>query len=153
MFKKLFSKKSPNDKAHDQQSEQQTDPMQIAVASLLVEAARADEQYDEKEKSIIDRTLGAKFSLTPEASAALRAEGEASQKEALDIQRFTRIAKDMSQEEKIAFIEELWEIVLSDGERDPFEDTLIRRICGLIYVEDRESGAARARVTARLGLN
>jgi uncharacterized tellurite resistance protein B-like protein len=41
-------------------------------------------------------------------------------------------------------------VVLSDGERDPHEDTLIRRICGLIYVEDRESGQARLRAEAAL---
>ncbi len=153
MFKKLFSKKPAKASASGQEQPTQTDPMQIAVSSLLVEAARADEQYEAKEKAIIDRTLSKKFALSTDGAAKLREEGEIAQKEALDIQRFTRIAKDMTDEEKIAFIEELWEIVLSDGERDPFEDTLIRRICGLIYVEDRESGAARARIANRLGLN
>ncbi|NOX83362.1 MAG: TerB family tellurite resistance protein [Alphaproteobacteria bacterium] len=127
-----------------------TEPMQLAVAALLVEAARADEHYETREMAIIDQSLMAKFNLSPEAAQALRAAGEEAQASALDIQRFTRIAKEMSGEEKIAFIEQLWEIVLSDGERDSYEDTLMRRICGLIYLEDRDSGQARIRVAARL---
>jgi uncharacterized tellurite resistance protein B-like protein len=124
--------------------------MQLAVAALLVEAARADERYDEGEKAIIDQSLMAKFALSQQAAQTLRAAGEEAQASALDIQRFTRIAKEMSAEEKVAFIEQLWEIVLSDGERDSYEDTLMRRICGLIYLEDRDSGQARIRVAARL---
>ena len=132
---------------------EETDPLQLAIAALLVEAACADENYETSEKVIIDKTLAAKFELDADAAAELRAKGEAAQANAHDIQRFTKVAKEMPEAEKVAFIEQLWEIVLSDGERDPFEDTLIRRICGLIYVEDRESGAARARVAARLDQN
>jgi len=146
MFDKLFGKKTAKPEA----DADECDPMHRATAALLVEAACADEKYEDHEKLLIDKTLAAKFNLEADAAAALRAKGEAAQADALDIQRFTRVVKEMAGDEKIAFIEQLWEIVLSDGERDPFEDTLIRRICGLIYVEDRDSGAARARVAARL---
>ncbi|MEZ5892688.1 MAG: TerB family tellurite resistance protein [Parvularculaceae bacterium] len=130
-----------------------SDPLQLAFAALLVEAARADEDYSEKEAAIIDRALARKFSLDAGAAATLRAEAEAAQARATDVQRFTRIAKEMNAEEKIALIEDLWSIVLADGSRDPFEDTLIRQICGLIYVDDKDSGAARAQVAARLQQN
>lgn len=130
---------------------EEADAIQVAVAALCVEAARADEDYEASEIAIIDRFLAKRFSLSTEDAASLRAKAETVQSDALDIQRFTRIAKEMSEDEKIGFIENLWEIVLSDGNRDPFEDTLIRRICGLIYVSDPASGAARARVAARLG--
>lgn len=149
MFEKLFGKQrsapsSPGGK---------TEPIQLAVAALLVEAARADEKYQDREIAIIDKALATRFALNSKDAAALRVKAEAAQAEALDIQRFTRIAKEMPHSEKIAFIEQLWEIVLSDGDRDPFEDTLIRRICGLIYVDDRDSGAARVRVEAKLTQN
>jgi len=146
MFKKLFGNNGKQPEAADNAA----DPMQLALAMLFVEAARADEKYEDSEIAIIDKFLAAKFSLSPDAVKALRAEAEETQANALDIQRYTKTAKEMSGDDKIAFIEQLWEIVLSDGDRDPFEDTLIRRICGLIYVEDRDSGAARARVAARL---
>lgn len=149
MFDKIFKKMRTGSDAPSESEE--ADAIQVAVAALCVEAARADEDYEASEIAIIDRFLAKRFSLSTEDAASLRAKAETVQSDALDIQRFTRIAKEMSEDEKIGFIENLWEIVLSDGNRDPFEDTLIRRICGLIYVSDPASGAARARVAARLG--
>ena len=59
----------------------------------------------------------------------------------------------MTRAEKFELVEELWEIALSDGDRDPYEETVIRQICGLIYLDDQDSGAARARAAARLKEN
>ncbi|MEM8773238.1 MAG: TerB family tellurite resistance protein [Pseudomonadota bacterium] len=147
-FKSLFAQKTANEDEKSAETE-----MRHAVAALFVEAARADEAYEDHEKEIIDKALAGLFGVSTEAAADLRASGETAQAEALDIQRFTRLAKSMAHEEKIEFIERLWEVVLSDGERDPFEDALIRRICGLIYVDDKDSGAARARIAKRLNLS
>lgn len=126
------------------------DPLPLAFAALLVEAARSDETYTAKEAQIIDRALAGKFSLTAEQAAGIREKAEAAQAHATDVQRFTRVAKEMNHDDKRALLEDLWMIVLSDGARDPFEDTLVRQICGLIYVDDRESGLARSRAIARL---
>ncbi len=145
MFDKLFARKKPQ--ADDVSPEAE---LRQAIAALLVEAACADDHYDDREKVIIESALAATFDLSASEAGALRSAGEAAQSDALDIQRFTRVAKQMSPEKKINFIESLWEIVLSDSVRDPFEDALIRRICGLIYLDDKESGAARSRVAARL---
>ena len=149
MLEKIFSRLGGKPDAPDTPENTASD-LQRAVAALFVEAARADENYDEREKALIDKSLAAKFSLSPEEAAALREEGEKAQSAATDIQRFTRRAKELSKEEKVALIEGLWEVILSDGERDSFEDTLMRRICGLIYVDDRVSGEARQRVEAKL---
>ena len=146
MFEKLFPKR----KSKEADKAEQHDDLELSIAALLVEAARADEDYADHEKAVIDKMLMSRFSLSGEEATALRVKAEAAQAAALDIQRFTRHAKAMSRDEKIGLVEGLWEIVLSDGVRDPFEDTLIRRICGLIYLDDRDSGVARQRVEARL---
>jgi len=147
MLEKLFDRFKQQAPAGESQ---EIDALQLAFAALLVEAARADEVYAQHEIAIIDRALKKKFACTDGEAAALRSEAETVQDNATDIQRFTRVAKEMNREEKISLLEEIWEIILSDGERDSFEDTLVRRICGLIYVDDRESGKARQRVAARL---
>lgn len=144
MFRKIFGGPEKSEKAPE------ADERPLAVAALMVEAARADERYDVREAAIIDRSLASLYDLSAEQAAELRGRAEDKQRDALDIQRFTRIAKEMATEEKISLVEILWEIVLSDGERDPFEDALIRRVCGLIYLDDPQSGAARARVEERL---
>jgi uncharacterized tellurite resistance protein B-like protein len=149
MFDKLFSRF----KQAAPEKESGGGALALSVAALLVEAARMDQHYDAGEIAIIKRALKSKFGLDDSGAAALLTQAETAQESATDIQRFTKIAKSMSSGEKVSLIESLWEIVLSDGTRDSFEDTLMRRICGLIYVDDRDSGAARARVAARLNLS
>lgn len=146
MFEKLFGRLTKKAAPETPKA----DDLPLAVAALMVEAARADERYEAREAALIDKALIRKFALDAAAAAALREKAEAVQADANDILRFTRVAKAMSREEKIAMVEALWEIVLSDGDRDAFEDTLIRRICGLIYLDDQDSGAARQRAAGRL---
>lgn len=136
--------------AGEKPEKRQAVPTELAVAALLVEAARADETYTDLERTLIGRALAARFSLDAAATDALLAAGEAAQADALDLHRFTRVAKAMAAQEKLALIEHLWTIILSDGTRDPHEDALVRRVCGLIYVSDPESGAARARAARAL---
>lgn len=147
MFDKLFKRRNDSTGAGSTNDESS---LQLAVAALLIEAAKADEEYQDAEIAIIDKYLTSQFQLSSDDARALRRQAEQAQENALDIQRFTRVAKSLTLDEKKQLIENLWKIVLSDGTRDPFEDALIRRICGLIYLEDRESGLARARAEAAL---
>ncbi|MGE0408387.1 MAG: TerB family tellurite resistance protein [Amphiplicatus sp.] len=127
-----------------------TDPARLAIAALLVEAAQADERYEARETTIIDAALSAEFGLDAAAASALRAEAEQAQADAADLHRFTRVAKNLPPEAKIRLLQTMWMIILSDNRRDPHEDALIRRLCGLIYVSDVESGAARRRAAEAL---
>ena len=147
MLKKLFSSAKPQG---EQAAPTGHDEFQIALAALLVEAAKADGAYIDEERAVIDRALERQFSLSTEKASKLREEAESIQSEALDIQRFTREAKKMSENEKVQFLEDLWRIILTDGVKDPYEDALVRRICGLVYIPDRLSGEARARVLTEL---
>ena len=124
-----------------------------ALAALLVEAAHADGIYDADESARIARVLATRYSLTAAEATALRAEGEAAQAEAVDLVRFTRVVKDaVPHEERIGVIEAVWEVVYADGVREMHESALIRQLCGLLHLEDREVGLARQRVAVRLGI-
>jgi uncharacterized tellurite resistance protein B-like protein len=123
-----------------------------ALAALLVEAAHADGTYDAEESARIARVLAARFGLSSAAAAALRAEGEAAQAAAVDLVRFTRAVKDaVAHEDRVGVIEAVWEVIYADGVREMHESALIRKLCGLLHIEDREAGLARQRVVARLG--
>ncbi len=148
MFDKLLSL-FKNDKADDEAP--RTPATNLAVAAILVEAARADENYTADEQRIIDATLRDQFDLGDADAEALRAQAEEAQAAAVDLHKFTKVAKEMAEPDKIRLVETLWRIVLSDGARDQYEDALIRRLCGLIYVDDRASGEARQRVEAEQG--
>lgn len=119
----------------------------VAVAALLVEAARADADYTAAEAATIARFLAEMFGLDPGAAAAARNAGEAAQAGAADLVRFTRVVKTaLAPSERVALMEALWRVVVSDDHRDPHEDALLRKLAPLIAVSDRESAEARRRV-------
>lgn len=121
----------------------------VAVAALLVEAARADGDYEPGEREAIDHILAHMFSLTDAAAAGVRAEGEAAQADAADLVRFTRVVKtEMTPQQRVGLMESLWRVVLTDGARDAHEDALLRKLAPLIAVTDRESAEARQRAAA-----
>jgi len=138
----LLSKNDETDESTD------TTDLQTAFAALLVEAARADENYETQEQKIITAVLMKQFEVDKSGATAIRIKGEEAQASAIDLHQFTRTVKTLGEDEKVRFIEGLWRIVLSDDVRDPWEDALIRRVASLIHVTDVQSAKARQRVEA-----
>jgi uncharacterized tellurite resistance protein B-like protein len=127
-------------------TQESQDDLPRAVAALLVEAAAADEDYTSEERKLILSLLEDRFVLGAEKTEALLAEAEAAQAEANDLYRFSRVVKEgLSREEKMKLIEDMWRVVLTDDHRDPHEEMVIRRLVGLIYLEDTDSTEARRR--------
>ncbi|MGE3293030.1 MAG: TerB family tellurite resistance protein [Geminicoccaceae bacterium] len=125
----------------------------VAAAALMVEAARLDGSFGEEERDRIRTLLVERFQLTPWTAGELLARAERTATESVAWQGFTRAIKDeLPPEERIAVIEMLWEVVYADGRLHDYEASLLRRVAGLLYVSDRDSGEARLRVMARLGI-
>lgn len=119
----------------------------LALTALLVRVARTDGEYDESEKTRIDRIAGARYGLTPFEATKLRGEAETLEAEAPDTVRFTTAIKAaVPYEDRIGVIEALWEVVLADGVREAEEDALLRLVAKLLGVNDRDSALARQRV-------
>jgi len=128
--------------------------LEIALTALLIEAAYSDNHFDQAERSIIARLLERRFGLSVSDADMLLAAGEAAASEAAELFHFTRIVNErLSPDQRIELIEMLWEVAYADRVLDQYEDSLLRRIGGLIYVPDRDRGMARQRVLARLGLD
>ncbi len=122
------------------------DELQLAVAALLVEAARMDDNFDPQERAAIERLLAARFDLTPEAVHELVQAAEQRVRETAQYFPFTHeITTRLSTEQRVGIIEMLWEVAYADGVLDPQEDMLLRQIAGLIHVPDRDRGEARKR--------
>jgi uncharacterized tellurite resistance protein B-like protein len=129
------------------------DDLQVAVAGLLVEVARMHENFDPAERDTIRRLLTKRFGLTDQDVEALIEAADQRVQEAGDFWTFARVVKDRFDEaQRVAMIEMMWEVAYADGRLDDFEASLLRRVAGLIYVEDFQSGAARKRVLERLGI-
>ena len=126
------------------------DELQLALAVLLVEAARLDGEFDGRERATIGDLLLQRFQLTPDEAEALLQAAETAQAERHQLLPYTRVIKQrFGEEERVRLIEMLWEVVYADDRLHDYEASLLRRIGGLIYVSDRERGAARLRVLQR----
>jgi uncharacterized tellurite resistance protein B-like protein len=130
------------------------DAPKVAVVALLVRAAAtADDRFDERERETITQIVAAHFDLSPPQVERLVAAAVAEEAETMDLFRWAQeIKRNYGEEERVELIERMWEVVYADGVLDDYEANLLRRVAGLIYVPDRESGRARLRVMARLGL-
>ncbi|CCQ75538.1 TerB family tellurite resistance protein [Magnetospira sp. QH-2] len=122
-----------------------------AVAALLVYAAHADGTFEATERETVARLLARRFELDAPQAEALIESADLRVGESVELYGFTRAAKDaMTHEERLDLMEMMWEVVLADGVVDDFEANLMRRLAGLIYVSDRESGEARQRAAENL---
>lgn len=128
--------------------------LRLAVAALLVEAARMDDHFDDSERETIARLLRDRFDLGEEDVGRLIEHAEKRVADSTQLFPFTHVVVNrFTAEERVELIEMLWEVVYADGEVDDFEASLLRRVGGLIYVADKDSGAARLRVLSRRNRN
>ena len=131
-------------------SPQRPTSLAVAAAALLVEVAAVDDSFEAAERERIFELIARRFALSEEAARDVVEEAARVVGESVQILRFTRTVKDrFSYEERVELIEMLWEVVYADDLSDAFENQLMRRIGGLIYVSDRDRGEARQRVLAR----
>ena len=127
----------------------QTDA-RLALTALLVRIARTDGDYAAEERDRIDRIAAERYGLSPFEVTKLRGDAEVLESEAPDTVRFTRAIKDaVPYEERAAVIEALWSVVLADGERDSYENALMRMVAPLLGISDKDSALARQRVEKR----
>ena len=135
MFKKIFKKKENNN-----------DEKYILVGALLVHAAKIDHKYTEAEKKIIKKAIiNLDTSNSIEVEKILK-KAEEKEQESNQIVEFTKEIKKHAIEFRLKIIEILWKIVYSDGTNDIYEANLIRRVCGLLYISDKESGIIKLKV-------
>ena len=120
----------------------------LALAALLVRAARTDGDYAAAEIARIDRILAARYALPEEAARTLRSEAEALEAQAPDTVRFTRVIKEtVDYDARTGVVEALWQVVLADGLRDDEEDAMLRMTASLLGVSDIDSALARKRAS------
>lgn len=136
MFKKFFEKKN----------EENINNKNILITALLIHAAKIDDNYTDVEKEIIKKALTTLNAITPNEAEELLKKAEKIEQESNQIVAFTREIKKNSMEFRLKIIEILWKIVYSDGSSDSYESNLIRRVCGLLYISDRDSGMIKLKI-------
>ena len=136
MFKKIFKK----------QKKESSDDKSVLVAALLIHAAKIDENYTNIEKKIINKTLIDLNNISSDQAEELMKHAEKKEEESNQIVEFTREIKKYPLKSRLKIIEVIWKIVYSDGTSDSYESSLIRRICGLLYISGKDSGIIKTKV-------
>ena len=136
MIKNLFKK---------QKKENQNDKY-LPIIALLVHAAKIDEKYTETEKTIIKKVIMELNKISLDESKKILEIAEKAEEKSNQIVGFTSEIKKYSMEFRLKIIEIIWKIVYSDGASDNYESNLIRRICGLLYISDKDSGIIKTKV-------
>ena len=117
----------------------------IAVASILIHSAKIDEEFTDKEKKIIKSALiemGAEIDKVDK----IMEESEKKEKDSSQILTFTREIKKVSEDKKKLIIEALWNIIYSDKNADMYETNLMRRLSGLLYLDNKVVGDLKKKV-------
>ena len=142
MFK-LFKKKNSINNM------QNNNELLSKTTSLLIHAAKIDENYTNKEKEIIKKTLielGVKHSEIDQ----IIINAETNEQKSNQILDFTKEIKNAGYEFKIKIIETLWSIIYSNNEADMYEDNLMRRLSGLLYLDNKTMATIKEKIKKKL---
>ena len=115
------------------------------ISSLLIHAARIDENYTNEEKEIIKNTLIDLGALENEIEDLI-AKSEINEQNSNQILDYTKEIKNLNNEEKIKIVESLWKIIYSNKNADVYETSLMRRIAGLIYIDSKTMGDIKEKI-------
>ena len=129
----------------------------VKIIALLIHAAKIDEHYSEKEKKIIidfivmlqnsfKKSKDNVKNLSQKEILNLLEKAEKFENNSNQILEYTKEAKKMDLDTKRLILKFLWKIILSDDKSDVYESSLMRRICGLLYIPDKLSGEIKSNI-------
>ena len=132
-FKNKIKSNSSDDKSYSE------------IASLLIHAAKIDENYTKEEEEIIKKTL---IKLGAERSKIenILSDAKIVENDSIQILNFTKKIKDMEETDKIQIIEALWTIIYSNNNADMYETNLMRRLAGLLYIDAKIMGSIKEKI-------
>ena len=129
----------------EKQKRKNTNNKNVQVIALLIHAAKIDESYTDKEKIIIKKTL-IELGVKEARADQIMLTAEANEEKSNQILDFTREIKNADNKFKIKIIETLWNIIYSNKEADMYESNLMRRLEGLLYMDNKVMGEIKEKV-------
>tara|TARA_B110000305_G_scaffold214019_1_gene250443 strand:- start:107 stop:541 length:435 start_codon:yes stop_codon:yes gene_type:complete len=119
------------------------------IAALLIHVAKIDDNYEDKEKEIIKKTLIGLGAVSSDIDKLLL-DASVIEENSNQILNFTREVKNAPESDKIRIIESLWRIVYSDNNADMYETNLMRRLAGLLYIDAKTMGNLKEKIKQEL---
>ena len=120
----------------------------IKVTALLIHVAKIDENFSEIEEKIIKKTL-IEMGAEKDALLSILKDAKKIEENSNQILEFTKEVKSMNEINKIKILETLWKIIYSNNEADMYETTLMRRLEGLLYIDNKTMGNIKQRIKSK----
>ena len=136
----MFFKKKDNNQKED---------FLIKICALLIHAAKIDQEYTTKEEEIIKNTL-LELGLKKENLSNTIKEAKIIEENSNQILDFTREVKNLPEKDKIKIVEALWSIIYSNNDADIYETNLMRRLAGLLYIDNKTMGDIKEKIKQNL---
>ena len=121
----------------------------IAIAAILIHCAKIDENFTDKERKIVQETLIG-IGLNSKDVDKITKEAELKEKDSNQILGFTREINNIREDEKKKIVESLWRIIYSDKNADIYETNLMRRLSGLLYLDNKVVGDIKEKVKLKI---
>ena len=118
---------------------------EIKIAALLIHAAKIDQNYSENEKKIIIKAL-IELGVKSEKTSEFLNKAEILEKNSNQILDFTKEIKNSDEKIKEKVLETLWNIIYSDGISDMYESNFMRRLTGLLYIDNAIAGNIKEKI-------
>ena len=119
------------------------------ITALLIHAAKIDENFSSKEENIIKKAL-LKLGQNENDLEKIIQDAKKIEEKSNQILDFTKKVKNMKEENKIKIIETLWEIIYSNNEADIYETSLMRRLTGLLYIDNKVMGDIKEKIKNKI---
>ena len=121
----------------------------VKVGSLLIHIAKKDQKYTDKENNIISKTL-LELGANNDDLGKIMLDAEKNENDSNQILGFTKDIKNMDEKDKEKIVEALWSVVYSDGSSDMYEENLMRRLSGLLYLDKKVVGNIKEKIKNKI---
>ena len=144
----MFNFLKKKNKNENKEAEKNTELLS-KTASLLIHAAKMDQKYSDEEKQIIKKTM-LELGCEDDSIDKMLIMAEKNESDSNQILDFTREIKNADDNFKTKLIEALWKIIFSDNKADMYESSLMRRLAGLLYLDNKTVGEIKEQIKKKL---
>ena len=144
----MFNFLKKKNKNENKEAEKNTELLS-KTASLLIHAAKMDQKYSDEEKQIIKKTM-LELGCEDDSIDEMLIMAEKNESDSNQILDFTREIKNADDNFKTKLIEALWKIIFSDNKADMYESSLMRRLAGLLYLDNKTVGEIKEQIKKKL---
>ncbi|KKO44912.1 hypothetical protein WG68_13895 [Arsukibacterium ikkense] len=138
LFKNLLEKANSDwqgsGKAQNPWREAGLTEQQYLAVVLMLQLAHADFSSEQQEHDVVLSYLQQEYGLTTDAAEPVFSAALSQASDATCMHGFTTKLKALAYADRLALLDQLWKVAYADGELDPHEEAMLRKIADLLFI-------------------